>query len=207
MALTQELRELTLGNARIHFHELTGTVVGEKIWSETHVTSSGGGSVVGRHGGYVSAPKIKAKVHTRRVIWLRDYQGNDRPLELVNFGLPVLEGHQVTAYWATKDGANAGPYVLVVNNSTGQREAIPAGYTALITTRAGQFLGAVALFILLIGLLPLAFATGAARWWLASGGMATICAIQLRGAQQRLAALQGHLAQIATGGDQVQKQG
>lgn len=204
MALTQELRELTLGSARIHFHELTGTVIGEKIWSETHVTSSGGGGVVGRHGGYVSAPKIKAKLHTRRVIWLRDQQGNDHPLELVNFGLPVLEGHQVTAYWATKDGASAGPYVFVVNHSTGQREAIPAGYTALVTSRAGQLLGAAALVILLIGLLPLAFATGAAKWWLASGGLATGCAIQLRGVQKRLAALQSHLAQIATSGGQSQ---
>ena len=74
-----------------------GEVVGEKTWSSTQVSSSGGGGFVGQHGGYVHAPRVHSSVSVHEQFFVRGESGEERPVETSNGGrVGVRIGHHVS---------------------------------------------------------------------------------------------------------------
>lgn len=138
--------QLELRGKKVSFGAISGVVVGDKKWSETHVTSSGGGGMVGRWGGYVSAPTINSFTNTKSEIWLRDAGGQEHPIHLTNVNIPVREGHHVTAVWGMRDGAAAAQYVLIENHTAQQHAVIEGCFPALAGHSSGK-VGCLALIV------------------------------------------------------------
>lgn len=118
--LDADLSQLLVRGRSIDFEAVAGEVVGNRKWAETHVTSTGGGGVVGGYGGIVTAPSIRSRTVTKSEIWLRDTAGQEHPIQFTGLDIPVREGHQVTAVGATPDGKSRRQVVLICNRTTGQ---------------------------------------------------------------------------------------
>lgn len=84
------------GGHQVTFEVFEGEIAGDKTWSETHVTSSGGGSsYIGPQGGYVNTPTIRSHNSTHQEIWVRQPNGHEFPLQLTNRNVLVRPGHRV----------------------------------------------------------------------------------------------------------------
>lgn len=93
----EEIRSLPLGNETLDFKISRGVVVGDKKWSDTHISSSGGGGYVGPQGGYVSLPSVKSSVKQRHEVWFKmDGADQEFDLDLGGLDVPIREGHKVT---------------------------------------------------------------------------------------------------------------
>jgi len=104
-----------------------GRVAGTSTWSETHVTSSGGGGsgyVDPQHGGHiqVQAPVISSYVTENREFFLTD-GGKEQSYKFTNADFPIREGHVVSAIYVAPDKTR--PLVAcAVNHATDQRIAL-----------------------------------------------------------------------------------
>ena len=97
-----------------------GVIVGSKIWSETQVQSSGGGGFVGKHGGYVEAPKVSSTVTKQLEFFLKEPEGKEHRINLQNVDFSVRDGNRVIAVWGSPTGEDRGPYCHVENLDTGE---------------------------------------------------------------------------------------
>jgi hypothetical protein len=60
------MKSFNYKNKELTFSCITGVVQGgQEKRSETHVSSSGGGGYVGKHGGHVGAPEVRSTVTTK----------------------------------------------------------------------------------------------------------------------------------------------
>ena len=150
-----DLRQLLVRERRFTFRQVAGEVIGNRKWSETHVTSSGGGGFVGAYGGVITAPSIQSRTVTRSEIWIRDEAGQERPLQLAGLDIPVREGHRIAVVWAVPDGKDSGEIVLICNQTSGQSIANHKAMVGM-STRAGclgQAIGLVAILSLVFTLM------------------------------------------------------
>lgn len=194
--LGDDLERLRIGNRVFRFHCATGTILAEKTWSETHVTSTGGGGYVGRQGGYVAAPTVRSRVVSRREVWVRLDDGRERAFDLSSSALPLRESHRMVICWSTRDGAEAGPFLLLINQSTGEHDVLHSGCANLIASKANQWMTAGTAVVLVIGILPLAFATERPLWWIAAIVALAFLGWRAKRFKSDLNALHGHLNRI-----------
>jgi hypothetical protein len=103
------------------FTVFKGRVVGASVWSETEVTSSGGGGsryVHPQYGGQinVAAPVISSYAHEKREVFVAD-GGVEQTITLRDIKFPVREGHVVSVGVLTLD---SGPREMVwlMNHTT-----------------------------------------------------------------------------------------
>ncbi len=104
-------------NKEIVFWSKTGEVISQNKYSETHVSSSGGGGSVGPNGGYVSAPTVHSRIVTKHEFWIRKEDGSEESIQLSNCDVPLREGHKITLILAGYKGGNHGYYTVLVNHS------------------------------------------------------------------------------------------
>jgi hypothetical protein len=105
--MTAVRRDLTLNDGtQIWLRKDTGTVQSVKDWSETYVSSTGGGGHLSEGTGYVSAPTVTARSVHRQVFFLKYEDGTEKECDtnLIN----VSVGHQVTLVWGAKQGKDYG---------------------------------------------------------------------------------------------------
>ena len=116
-SIPESLKKLKHGRKEITFFEHSGKVTGDKVWSETNVTSSGGGGTVAYGSGYVRAPTIHSSVTTNREIWIR--KDDDSEFCVTNYGnnVKVNHGHDVSVVYAGFN--NSGHAIAIVNRTTG----------------------------------------------------------------------------------------
>ncbi|HWE84586.1 MAG TPA: hypothetical protein VG267_06555 [Terracidiphilus sp.] len=110
-------RNLTLhSGTQIWLQKDTGIVESVKDWSETRITSSGGGGYLSEGTGQVSAPIITATSIHRQVFFLKSANGSQRDCDtnLIN----VSAGHEVTVVWGAKQGKDNGSYLGFYNRTT-----------------------------------------------------------------------------------------
>lgn len=119
-------------NAFIHrgkiiaFDRIAGEVIGTNKFSETHVTSSGGGGTVsgyvgpygGHVGGSVSAPVVTSHATTKHEFWIRTDTGKEVAIKLTGVDIPLRAGQNVTLYLARNSNASEGWYCIIVNHSS-----------------------------------------------------------------------------------------
>lgn len=107
----------------IEFHYATGEVIGTNKFSETHVSSSGGGGTVGGYvgphggnvGGSVSAPVIRSTAVTNHEFWIRTDEGKEIPIKLKGVDIPIREGQRITIVSANRK--NREELFAVVNHN------------------------------------------------------------------------------------------
>ncbi len=113
--LTEDDLTLNVGGRKVSFAVNTGTVLGERSSSKTHVESYGGGAYVGQYGGYVEAPRIYTTTTTKQEIWIMYPDGREVCKDVYNSDVKVHAGHKVSFVYAkfenTKDY-----YLLGVHN-------------------------------------------------------------------------------------------
>lgn len=98
-----------------------GTVVDTKKWSETHVSSSGGGGYVHpKHGGLVRAAQVHSTVETKGELWIKTAAGK----EVQIFGdIPARPGHRVGVIWGGPKGKK-GSDIYWINETTNKHDII-----------------------------------------------------------------------------------
>lgn len=58
-------------NKEIEFWSVTGEIMAQNKYSETHVSSSGGGGYIGAHGGHIRAPSVHSTTVTNHEFWIK----------------------------------------------------------------------------------------------------------------------------------------
>jgi len=115
-------------NKEVSFSSVTGIVLGgQEKRSETHVSSSGGGGYVGKHGGHVSAPTIHSSVTTKHEFWIKLEDGTEKPIQLSGCDIPLKEGHKITLVSVNKSKRNYEFYTFLVNHNSKETYDIKTG--------------------------------------------------------------------------------
>ena len=102
------------------FSRKSGTVLEHKRSSETHVSSSGGGGYVGKHGGHVAAAKVHSDVVNTDDFWILNENGEEEMIRLVNVKVALREGQRVTLILAGLDNVDNMIYMFLFNHTDGQ---------------------------------------------------------------------------------------
>ncbi|RRA47885.1 hypothetical protein D1Y84_05820 [Acidipila sp. EB88] len=90
---------------------MTGTVAGEKKWSESRTTGGSTGAY-----GHV---RINTTVNTRHEFWLVAPDGEEKCVKLGNSQLSVRENQVMTAVWGARNGRESGPFLMLRNHNAG----------------------------------------------------------------------------------------
>ena len=99
------------------FSTLTGEVVSNNKFSETHVSSSGGGGYVdAKYGGNVAAAQVHSTVTTVHEFWVKDEAGKEHPINMRGINVPLAVGQKITLISSGFVGKNK-YYVLLVNHN------------------------------------------------------------------------------------------
>ncbi len=101
----------------IEFWNETGEVLGNNKYSETQVSSSGGGGYVGKSGGYVSPTKISSTSITNHQFWIKTDDGVEKDVKLIGVDIPLRTGQMITLISAKNKGSNEGLYSVLINHS------------------------------------------------------------------------------------------
>ncbi len=94
------------GKKEVAFYTVTGEVLGNDKYSETHVSSSGGGGYVGQYGGHISAPQVSSRTTTNQEIWIKTESGSEKSIQLKGYDIPMRPGHKITVISAGNKDAN-----------------------------------------------------------------------------------------------------
>jgi hypothetical protein len=129
----------------------TGLVVGLEAWSETD-----GGRRVDEKAG--SGGQVQSVAHRQR-FFLRQREGQDIEILLIDSGIAFRNGHAVTAVWAARRGAPYGHCIYLENHTNGAIARLPENI-ALIRPRVGFWRVAV------FGFITTFLAAGALLLWL-----------------------------------------
>ncbi|NVK25944.1 MAG: hypothetical protein HWE10_13540 [Gammaproteobacteria bacterium] len=104
-------------NKDIEFWSETGEILGQNKYSETHVSSSGGGGYVGKHGGHVSAPQVHSTTVTNHEFWIKKEDGSEKSVQLAGHDIPLREGQKITLISAGVKGKDSGYFSVLVNHN------------------------------------------------------------------------------------------
>lgn len=126
-----ELPTITVEGLVIRLEVFSGVVMEARRWSETEVSSSGGGGYVINGTGHVSAARVSSNVIRHCEVFVRDECGNERSLQLTNVDLPVRHGSRVSTVLGLFDGQREGYYVGLYNHDTRVWTPFPKGIDRL----------------------------------------------------------------------------
>ncbi|MFN4095206.1 MAG: hypothetical protein ACK4GG_00360 [Sphingomonas sp.] len=159
MAKSDQVNTVTKPS-EIYVFSHTGEVKGTQRWSDTHVSSSGGGGWVGPHGGRVESAQVHSNVVQRGKFFLREDSGAEHEIHSL-FG--VRDGQRVIAAWGGDTHSRRGYLMGLHNMATGERlimdrevrrlNASFGGCALLIAALGAAFAGAVMLGSLLMGMM------------------------------------------------------
>lgn len=102
------------GNSTCTIYYTKGKVAGKDKNFETKVYGGGGTTYHGT-GGSVSISSTTS-IHDK--IYLEHENGTQTTVELMNWDIACLEGHEILAFWLIKEGNERGPYVAIKNLTT-----------------------------------------------------------------------------------------
>ncbi|VVP59735.1 hypothetical protein PS850_06123 [Pseudomonas fluorescens] len=97
-------------NKAVEFSKVTGEVLSQNKYSETRVSSSGGGGYIGKQGGHVQAPKIQTTIIKKQEFWIKKADGTEESVKLTGYDIPLREGQFITLISATTNDAKSTYY-------------------------------------------------------------------------------------------------
>ncbi len=105
------------GKAWLLIVEGVVTHINSQRWSDTYVSSSGGGGYVGSEGGYVSAPAVRSNVQQRSRLefWIRENNQTEHHIVLEDSNFAVAPGHRIRMAWGGNVTNERGPYLFASN--------------------------------------------------------------------------------------------
>ncbi len=113
-------QEVTIAGEPVWMEAMTGRVLGEKKWAETHVHGSGGGGSVYAGTGYVSPIRVTSTHTTRHEFWVQGANGQEICVALADSPVSVRENQLVSVAWAARQGQARGPFLLLQNRASGE---------------------------------------------------------------------------------------
>jgi len=111
------MQDLILRNKTIKFWKVTGEVIGNQKYSETHVSSSGGGGFVSNSGGYVEAPSVNSTTILNQDFWIRTEDGQEIPIQLKDSDIPLRIGQKISVIYSRREESDSGWASTLVNHS------------------------------------------------------------------------------------------
>lgn len=113
-----DLPKLMVDGAVVQLQVFTGVVMELRTWTETRVTSSGGGGAIYQGTGFVSGTRVSSHVTRHDELFVRDTEGNERSVRFTNVDLPVRNGSRVSTVLGIREGLSHGHYVGIYNHDT-----------------------------------------------------------------------------------------
>ncbi len=110
--------QLELGSGVLLLSVKCGEVVGQQKWSETEIHSSGGGGHIGPQGGSISAPTISSTSKTKQELWIREDDGRESSIELVDSEFNAREGQKVWIATGANQKSRSSKYLFAYNNAS-----------------------------------------------------------------------------------------
>lgn len=114
------MEDFTHSGKIVEFREITGEIIDNNKYSETYISSSGGGGYVGQHGGYVNAPAIHSSTILNHEFWIKTKDGLEKSIKLQNIDIPLRVGQKITLITAGIKGKDSKWYFVLVNHNSGQ---------------------------------------------------------------------------------------
>jgi len=102
----------------LKFWSITGEVLSQNKFSETHVSSSGGGGYVGKSGGHVSAPTVRSSTSINQEFWIKTDDGKEKSVQLYDQDIPIREGQKITLISGGLKGKDPGYKLVLVNHNS-----------------------------------------------------------------------------------------
>lgn len=134
--------------SEIYVFTRTGEVRGAQRWSDTHVSSSGGGGWVGPQGGRVDAAQVHSNVVQRGKFFLCEDNGTEHEIHSL-FG--VRDGQRVIAAWGGDQASRRGYLMGLHNMATGERLIMDREVRRLNASFGGCALAIAALVAAVLG--------------------------------------------------------
>ncbi|SHH32946.1 hypothetical protein [Ferrimonas marina] len=106
----------------LEFWARTGEVLSQEKHSQTHVSGSG---TVHEGNGQIN---IHSETTTTQEIWIRDDQGKEHQINLINKSVPMRPGHRVTVLFAGRTDKGFGYPARVINHTTGKQYTAANGH-------------------------------------------------------------------------------
>jgi hypothetical protein len=147
------MKELVCNGKTIVFTCITGEVMAEKKWSETRITSSGGGGYVHpQHGGHISAPEVSSVVTTKTEFWLKTSSGEEKDVKL-NDDIPLRAGQNITVVSAGLRNGKFSYYSIIVNHTAKKYWIIREGGSLNTLLKIVKFYNVIQMLLFIV--LPL----------------------------------------------------
>jgi hypothetical protein len=125
---------LLLGGGTYALNHATGSVDGASKMGTTSVHGGGGGTNAYGHARNI---RISSTTTIHDQFFLRQPHGTAETIKLAGWDFPVADGHVVSAVWAVREGAGAGPYFIVVNHTTGDLRSAMSFLTSNLSRADG----------------------------------------------------------------------
>lgn len=131
--------EFSWGKRALNLDAYTGAVMSSSKWSETHVSSSGGGGYLHNGTGHVSAPTVSSTVSAKHEFWFKTEEGREIPVQLTDADFPLAPGQRITMVSATATGADGQHWIFVENHNADQRWILNANTDSATKHLQGKY--------------------------------------------------------------------
>lgn len=105
---------------KIEVNWVSGVVVDVDQHVETRIHGQGGGGQIRAGHGNLDDIQISSSSTLHKQVFLEDANGQQHPVQLTGWDIPLIRGNTLTVVWLIEAGRNWGPYTLVHNHTTGQ---------------------------------------------------------------------------------------
>jgi hypothetical protein len=126
-----------------------GKIIGSKVWTETHVSSSGGGGYLHNGTGQVHAPTVHSTIIEKGETWVKTKNGKDVCIPAKITG---IEGHDVLVLWGNLNeiDSKTGPHLYWKNFSADKHSYIGVHDRRMFLSKKDSFNGSPTFFVVLI---------------------------------------------------------
>jgi hypothetical protein len=186
------------------FSTLSGEVFSNNKFSETHVSSSGGGGHVDpQYGGHVAAAQMHSTVTTVHQFWVRDDAGKEHSINLRGIDVPLAVGQKIILLASGFVGKKQ-HYVLLLNQKAEMHWQLFKGSEFVnycleaeqaLSYGVAKMLLKIAIFIA-IYILMLNLTSGLVTWAI-NIGLIVYCVNWYRSRAKRAKEFDAHLNKIA----------
>jgi hypothetical protein len=114
----------------------TGTVTATRKQKETQIRSN-----VQYHGNQAVTSTSSSTVDHHE-LFITDASGREHAFNIIDMDFPVREGNTVSVVWIIPEGKESGPFVQVLNHSTGTSTYCPEGHLTPLFAKKAMMWGA-----------------------------------------------------------------
>lgn len=125
------LSTLWLAGTKFEFYRHEAQVLEGRRWSETQISSSGGGGYLINGTGVVRSPKITSRTEDRAEYWVRFDDGTETSFEATS-DFRCRAGQRLTLVCAVAKGNERGPFLLSYNHQTKECLELNSSYRSFI---------------------------------------------------------------------------